>query len=155
MVDPEISKYASLLKQQYLFQGLDDAQLAHVVTRIERIEKGKEEVIYAQGSPGDKFFVIFQGRVRVTQKEGQKERQLRILNPGDYFGEGGLLFNRPRSDTLIALETTVLLGLSREDFFEWLELMPNIRLNLSAPAESRYLAQTQNFDWLSADGVIY
>lgn len=155
MVDPNISKYASLLKQQYLFQGLNDAQLAHIVTHIERIEKFKDDVIYAQGSPGDKFYVIFQGRVRVTQKEGQRERQLRILNAGDYFGEGGLLFNRPRSDTITALEPTVLLCLSREDFFELLEIMPSIRMNLSATAESRYLALKENFDWLSDDEVIY
>lgn len=155
MVDPNISKYASLLKQQYLFQGLNDAQLAHVVTHIERIEKFKDDVIYAQGSPGDKFYVIFQGRVRVTQKEGQRERQLRILNAGDYFGEGGLLFKRPRSDTITALEPTVLLRLSREDFFELLEIMPSIRMNLSATAESRYLALKENFDWLSDDEVIY
>ena len=155
MVDPDISKYASLLKQQYLFQGLNDAQLAHVVTHIERIEKFKDDVIYAQGSPGDKFYVIFQGRVRVTQKEGQRERQLRILNAGDYFGEGGLLFKRPRSDTITALEPTVLLRLSREDFFELLEIMPSIRMNLSATAESRYLALKENFDWLSDDEVIY
>lgn len=155
MVDPDISKYASLLKQQYLFQGLNDAQLAHVVTHVERIEKFKDDVIYAQGSPGDKFYVIFQGRVRVTQKEGQRERQLRILNTGDYFGEGGLLFKRPRSDTITALEPTVLLRLSREDFFELLEIMPSIRMNLSATAESRYLALKENFDWLSDDEVIY
>lgn len=155
MVDPDISKYASLLKQQYLFQGLNDAQLAHVVTHIERIEKFKDDVIYAQGSPGDKFYVIFQGRVRVTQKEGQRERQLRILNAGDYFGEGGLLFKRPRSDTITAIEPTVLLRLSREDFFELLEIMPSIRMNLSATAESRYLALKENFDWLSDDEVIY
>ncbi len=155
MVDPDISKYASLLKQQYLFQGLNDAQLAHVVTHVERIEKFKDDIIYAQGSPGDKFYVIFQGRVRVTQKEGQRERQLRILNTGDYFGEGGLLFKRPRSDTITALEPTVLLRLSREDFFELLEIMPSIRMNLSATAESRYLALKENFDWLSDDEVIY
>ncbi len=155
MVDPDISKYASLLKQQYLFQGLNDAQLAHVVTHVERIEKFKDDVIYAQGSPGDKFYVIFQGRVRVTQKEGQRERQLRILNTGDYFGEGGLLFKRPRSDTITALEPTVLLRLGREDFFELLEIMPSIRMNLSATAESRYLALKENFDWLSDDEVIY
>lgn len=155
MVDPDISKYASLLKQQYLFQGLNDAQLAHVVTHVERIEKFKDDIIYAQGSPGDKFYVIFQGRVRVTQKEGQRERQLRILNAGDYFGEGGLLFKRPRSDTITALEPTVLLRLSREDFFELLEIMPSIRMNLSATAESRYLALKENFDWLSDDEVIY
>jgi len=155
MVDPEISRYASLLKQQYLFKGLNDAQLAHVVTRIERIEKGADEVIYAQGSPGDKFYVIYQGKVRVTQKEGRRERQLRILIPGDYFGEGGLLFHRPRSDTVTALEPTVLLSLSRDDFFELLDIMPSMRMNLSATAESRFLAVKENFEWLSDDEVIY
>jgi len=155
MVDPEISRYASLLKQQYLFQGLNDAQLAHVVSRFERIDKGKDELVYEQGSSGDNFYVIFQGSVRVTQTDGYRQRQLRILGLGDYFGEGALLFDRPRSDSVTTLEPCVLLRLDREAFFDLLELVPELRMNLSATAESRHIALKENFDWLGEDEVIY
>jgi hypothetical protein len=155
MLDPDISKYAALLKQQYLFRGLNDAQLAHVVTHFERLEKLKDELVYSQGDPGDGFYVIFQGRVRVTQSDGRHERQLRILSSGDYFGEGALLFDRPRSDSVTTVEPCILLRLRQEAFFELMELVPDIRPHLSATAESRYLAMKENFDWLGEDEVIY
>jgi len=155
MADPEISRYAALLKQQYIFQGLNDAQLAHVLSHFVRVEKYPGEQVYTQGDHGESFYVIYQGKVRVTQVVDKRERQLRILGPGDYFGEGALLFDRPRSDSVTALERTVLLSLDREAFFELLDLLPDIRMNLSATAESRYLALKENFDWLSEDEVIY
>jgi Cyclic nucleotide-binding domain len=155
MADPEISRYADLLRQQYIFQGLNDAQLAHVVSHFVRVEKYPGEQVYAQGDPGDSFYVIYQGKVRVTQVVERRERQLRILGPGDYFGDGALLFDRPRSDSVATLEHTVLLCLDREAFYELLDLLPDIRMNLSATAESRYLALKENFDWLGDDEVIY
>jgi hypothetical protein len=155
MADPEISRYADLLRQQYIFQGLNDAQLAHVVSHFVRVEKYSGEQVYAQGDPGDSFYVIYQGKVRVTQVVERRERQLRILGPGDYFGDGALLFDRPRSDSVATLEHTVLLCLDREAFYELLDLLPDIRMNLSATAESRYLALKENFDWLGDDEVIY
>lgn len=155
MADPEISRYAALLRQQYIFQGLNDAQLAHVVSHFVRVEKYPGEQVYAQGDHGDSFYVIYQGKVRVTQVVERRERQLRILGPGDYFGDGALLFDRPRSDSVATLEHTVLLCLDREAFYELLDLLPDIRMNLSATAESRYLALKENFDWLGDDEVIY
>ena len=155
MLDPDLSKYAALLRQQYIFQGLNDAQLAHVVTRFERVDKPKDAIVYTQGSQGDGFYVIYQGSVRVSKTDDSHERQLRILGPGEYFGEGALLFVRPRSDSVTAIEPTVLLRLDRESFADILELLPEIRMNLSATAESRYLAQKEKFEWLSDDEVIY
>jgi len=155
MPDPDVSRYAALLRQQYIFQGLNDAQLAHVVTRFQRVEKPEDGIIYTQGSTGDGFYVIYQGSVRVTKVIDNQERQLRVLGPGDYFGEGALLFVRPRSDSVTTLEPTVLLRLDREAFTDILELLPEIRMNLSATSESRYLAQKEKFDWLGDDEVIY
>ena len=155
MVDLEIPRYAALLKQQYLFQGLNDAQLAHVLNHFERVELKAGEQVFAQGEKGDSFYVIFQGKVRVTRMEGRRERKLRNLSRGDYFGEGTLLFDRPRSNTVTAMDPSVLLRLDREAFFELLDLVPSIRMNLSATAESRHLAHRENFDWLGEDEVIY
>jgi uncharacterized membrane protein YdbT with pleckstrin-like domain len=155
MADPEITRHASFLRQQYLFQGLNDAQLAHVLSHFVRVEKYPGEHVYVQGDLGESFYVIVQGKVRVTQVDAKRERQLRILGPGDYFGDGSLLFDHPRSDTITAIDHTVLLRLAREDFFELLDLVPDIRMNLSATAESRYLALKENFVWVGDDEVIY
>src|ERR1700687_4084057 len=51
----------------------------------------KKQRIYAQGAACDAVFYIQTGKVRLTvvAKNG-KEATIGILNPGDFFGEGGL-----------------------------------------------------------------
>ena len=51
----------------------------------------KKQTIYAQGAACDAVFYIQKGKVRLTvvSKRG-KEATIGILNPGDFFGEGGL-----------------------------------------------------------------
>lgn len=155
MVDNEIPNYAALLKEHYLFKGLDEAQIAHVVIRFKRIDKDAGEVIISEGDIGSGFYIIFQGKVNVTRREDDGDKQLDVLGPEDYFGEEGLLFDRPRSATITAITPVIILRLDREDFFELLDDYPLIRKNLSATAESREIAQKVNFDWLGVDEVIY
>jgi len=155
MLDPDVSKYAALLKGQYLFQGLNDAQLAHIITRFDRLEVASQATVYSQGDKGDSFYVIYQGRVQVTHMDGNRERTLRILTIGEHFGEDALLFDRLRGESVTAIEPCVFLVLTREEFYELLEMAPGIRMNLSATAESRYIAQKENFDWLGEDEIIY
>jgi len=155
MLSDNVPQYAALLRQQYLFQGLDDAQLAHVVARFEPVRYDAGELIISEGERGDDFFIVYEGKVRVTRLVRNKERQLDLLGPGDYFGEEALLFDRPRSASVTSIVHVVLLRLQRDQFFEILQEFPSIRMNLSATAESRHLAQNETFDWLGTDEVIY
>jgi len=155
MVDQDILQYAALLKEHYLFEGLDEAQIAHVVTRLVWVELDRGEVVIEEGEIGESFYLIFRGEVEVTRLERGQPRHLANLVEGDYFGEDALLFDRPRIATITAREPTVLLSLDRNDFFELMKNFPQIRFNLSATAESRFLAQKEQFEWVGEDEVIY
>jgi len=150
-----IPQYAALLKEHYLFRGLSEAEIAHVVTRFEPVTYDENVVVIREGSRGEQFFIIFSGKVQVSRQERRKKRHLDVLGPGDNFGEDALLFRRPRPITATTLEPCIFLRLEREAFFELLQSFPQMRLNLSATAESRYLAQKEKFDWLGDDEVIY
>jgi CRP/FNR family transcriptional regulator, cyclic AMP receptor protein len=65
---------------------------------------GKKQTIYAQGAACDAVFYIQKGKVRLTvvAKNG-KEATIGILNPGDFFGEGGLAGQPLRIDSATAL----------------------------------------------------
>jgi hypothetical protein len=129
--------------------------MAHVINRFERMEFEPGKTLIQQGESGDRFYVLFRGKVRVTRKDGIQERQLNILTPGDYFGEEALLFDRPRSASITAITPVVVLSLNRESFFDLMAEFPEIRQNLAATAESRYLVRRENFDWIGDDEVIY
>lgn len=48
-------------------------------------------------------------------------KMIKILKEGDYFGEIGLMENKPWSATIIANENTELSVISWDDFFKVLE----------------------------------
>jgi hypothetical protein len=155
MSEDLIPRFADLLREHYLFQGLDEAQIAHVVTRFVLVKYKADEVVFLQDTKGDNFYIVFQGKVRLSHIEREKETHVDILSEGDYFGEEALLFNRPRLFSVKAVEPSMLLRLDRESFFELLRRFPQLRSNLSATAESRLLAQTGKFEWVGEDEVIY
>lgn len=154
-MENESEVFKLLLKQQYLFQGLDDDQIARVVTKFKSITLDPGTILISQGKSGDCFFVVARGKVVVTQGIGQRERQKNILKPGDYFGEEALLLHRLSSSTFRTSGRTTLLRLEYEQFFDLLQEFPGIRQNLSATAESRHLVRREKFEWLGEDEVIY
>jgi len=86
------------------------------------------QVVFSEGDPGDRYWVIERGRVSVTANG----RELRELGPGEGFGEIALLRDVPRTATVTALDDTDLRGLERTDF------IPAV----SGSGESRDMAET-------------
>ena len=83
-------------------------------------------VILRQGDPGDKFYLIRTGRVRVFRQDAGLETELAVLQAGDDFGEMALFMEEPRSATVAALEETRLMVLSKEQFQSILKDFPNV-----------------------------
>ena len=83
-------------------------------------------VIFRQGDPGDKFYLIRTGRVRVFREDAGLETELSVLQAGDDFGEMALFMDEPRMATVAALEETRLMVLSKEQFQSILKDFPNV-----------------------------
>ncbi|HID64829.1 MAG TPA: cyclic nucleotide-binding domain-containing protein, partial [Anaerolineae bacterium] len=73
-------------------------------------------VIFREGIPGDVLYIIWSGRVAVVKDlEGETSTLLAYGEPGDILGEISLLENGPHSASVVAVEDTCLLRLSRAD----------------------------------------
>jgi CRP-like cAMP-binding protein len=113
----------------------------------------KGDIIFCEYEPGDTFYLIQSGRVQVVRIIGELEKNIAILNPGDYFGEMSILENVPRSATTIALDDVKALEFSRENF-EVLTLgNPQIALKLLKGFVQRIYAQKRTFMILTLDDV--
>jgi MFS family permease len=71
-----------------------------------------DEAVVRQGHPAHRFYVVAEGRVRITVDGVERC----VQGPGDFFGEIALLRDVPRTATVTATEDGLLLALGREDF---------------------------------------
>lgn len=106
-----------LLRSVPIFSELSDPDIASLGRLANRRKCPKDSVVFFENEEGDFFFMILQGRIKVTiLGDDGREVILSLLGPGDFFGEMALLDQEPRSATAIAVEDTELLSLHRTDF---------------------------------------
>jgi len=110
------------LKSVPMFSQLSGEELRPVAEMFSELSVRKNSIILKEKEPGDTFYVISNGAVRV-ERGG---REIALLKEKDYFGEMALLDYETRSATLVAETDCELLKLNREDFYELLEEYPGL-----------------------------
>ncbi len=94
---------------------------------MDRVELADGEVLFRRGDPGDAFYVIESGKLRIfTVDEGGQEITLNTLGQGEAIGELALVDNQPRSASASAIGPTTLSRLSREDFLTGVQTSPEL-----------------------------
>ena len=121
----------AVLQRNYLFRDLPGALVGQVADLALRRTYAKGEVIFSQGDSGDALFGIASGRVRVSSNgvDG-RELFLNIMEPGDAFGEIAVIDGLPRTATVTALESTVLIVIQRADFLMLVTHEPQLSTHL-------------------------
>lgn len=112
-----------------LFSGLD-ARTREVVEQHSALRAVRRNTVVIQkGDESGVLYVVISGRLKVTVADGQgKEVILNTLGPGDYFGELAILGDMPRTATVMSLEDSKLLTLSRKAFLDLVREQPDIAL---------------------------
>jgi EAL domain-containing protein (putative c-di-GMP-specific phosphodiesterase class I) len=78
-------------------------------------------LVFREGEPGDRAFIIERGAVEVTALKQGRPLVLAELGPGELFGEMALIDDELRSATAMTLEPTDVLVVPREYFRERLD----------------------------------
>jgi hypothetical protein len=73
-------------------------------------------VVYEEGAPADRVFLIEHGEVEVLKRVGDQLFLLGILGSGKIFGETGIILGRTHGTTVRALGPVRLQEMSRERF---------------------------------------
>jgi CRP/FNR family transcriptional regulator, cyclic AMP receptor protein len=82
--------------------------------------------LFRDGEPAGEAFLLQEGRVRLIKHAGAMERSLRVVRPGDLFGEGALVKGAQRSSTALALDDTVVLAFDQATFDQVLATSPEV-----------------------------
>lgn len=84
------------------------------VMRVQAFTDGA--YIIKQGEEGSRFYIINEGEVRATRKEGDKDVEKIRLYAHDFFGEHALITNDVRTANIIAVGNVECLVLERSSF---------------------------------------
>lgn len=84
------------------------------------------EIIFCEFEPGNDFYLIQSGRVKISKIVKDKEKTMDILGPGDIFGEMAILEEQPRSATAIAVDNVQVLHFNRENFVTLMTSQPQL-----------------------------
>jgi CRP/FNR family transcriptional regulator, cyclic AMP receptor protein len=115
--DEQPTEREGQLSRVPFFAGLSPRALALIaeVTSEEAHALGTR--IFQYGDPGDKLFIILDGKVRISREvSGLGEEALAVLSAGEVFGEMALLDESTRSADALAHERCRLLVIKKDDF---------------------------------------
>lgn len=116
VVEVEGKSATEILAQIDLFEGLPSAHLRRLVDIGGEETHARGAMLFEEGDPGDKFYVILEGAVRISRfVPGMGEEALAVLRRGAYFGEMSLIEHAPRSAAAISHERCRLFVVARGD----------------------------------------
>jgi CRP-like cAMP-binding protein len=126
-----ITTIVESLRRVQIFSDLDDAALRQVANLCEVMQVPAQHVVFHEGDTGNHFFVVQDGRIRVSittrDPHGQTtDSTINTIYPGQIFGEQVLLYGLNRSATTTAIEPTTLLSINVNDFTALCESAPHI-----------------------------
>lgn len=96
------------LEASSLLAGLRPADVERVRTHLERCELGAGEVLFREGEPGDRLYVLTKGAVTILAGHDLRAQRLVTMAPGVPFGEMAMLDRVPRSATAVADEPSTV-----------------------------------------------
>ena len=121
------------------FSSLSTDTLSAIAARLQKRRFEHGQVIFTENSLGHTMYLIESGQVQVSvaQGEGQPEKIINYLGPGNFFGEMALLLNQRRSATLTVTLDAELWALRKTDLDELLVDHPEIAVQITRELSRR------------------
>ena len=127
----EFTRIHKFLETQALFDGIKEPNMAAIArtSRFKRIAKGT--FLFFQTDEADCVYVVRRGAFTI-QLENPEGRELIIneMNPGDCFGELGILTGEPRSTSVVAILDSEVLVIPKGAFLAVVEDEPTLTYRL-------------------------
>jgi CRP-like cAMP-binding protein len=117
----------TFLRSCEIFGQMGTRELSRVADVVQLQPYAEGSVIVREADQADSMYFIREGQVVVKQSIPPDERDaettttetlMRILKPGDYFGERALLTHEPRSASVEAVSSVVCMRVGREEFLK-------------------------------------
>lgn len=131
-----------------IFHGLTEEEVSSFARDLPRLRYKAGQSIISENDSADDFYYICKGRVEIMKNLNHPETptaQLSILEPGEFFGEMGVINDQPRSATVRALDDVELLMIPRDVFVEITFTHPMVMFNLMRTLSGRLRETNERF----------
>ncbi len=132
-----------LLGRVPLFQNLPQSELKRLATRMRHVELPTNTILFQQGQPGDRFYIVLEGQLEIFQAIGtEDERILAVRGPGEFIGELSLL--NPDGLRTASVRSTgrpaKLWEMTREEFDRLIRRQPSLAYHIAQVLSARMTA---------------
>ncbi|MDH4225102.1 MAG: pentapeptide repeat-containing protein [Deltaproteobacteria bacterium] len=104
--------FTKLKEGVIFFKNFNDGELLALLKSTQREVLKDAEIIFKEGTQGDKMYIVIGGKVKISRMIGNKQEEvLATLESGALFGEMGPIDQSPRSARATSVGDTVLLSL--------------------------------------------
>jgi CRP-like cAMP-binding protein len=103
------------------------------------------DTLFNEGDPPDALYVVTKGRmaIAIANPIDRRESVVALMEPGDLFGEMGMLDDRPRSAMARALEPSGVLAVPYQPVLELLDQQPTLLWNVTRVLAQRLRAMDE------------
>src|SRR5215208_1958232 len=125
------------LRRVPLFAGLSEEDLERLYQMAETVSIPAGQLVLQEGEPGDALYVVLDGELEITKRQGGQDILLAVSRAGEFLGEMSLLEQTPRSASVRTLRESRLLVISQAAFQTLLSCSPSAPLTILHTLTSR------------------
>ncbi len=134
------------LRRFKVFNALDDAELESWVARFGEEARPRNEVIFREGEPAERFYLLESGQVSANCNLPDGGQQfLGYYAAGEFFGATSLVEGTLRRETVDAVSQVGLLYLERADFLDLYSEYPEFQQAIDAAIVQRATRRHADF----------
>ena len=126
-----------------LFAELSDSDLRRLCQDLSEVQLAGGEELFAEGAPGDKAYIIREGKLEILTSSGGREVLIAVRKVGEFIGEMALLEEAPRMATVRAREDSLVLAIEKEHFDALVDRSPSALKSMLRTVLAR-LRETQD-----------
>jgi CRP-like cAMP-binding protein len=120
------------LKRCDLFERLTSEQIARVESRSKTRSFERNSLVYVPSDENDSLLLLGSGRVKIYHNTSDgKQALLAIIDPGELFGELGLVQPGRREESAEAMERSTVVLIPRTEVQRLMEEHPNVSLGVT------------------------
>lgn len=121
-----------------IFHGLDLPIIQHIEDIVKHRHYKKDQHVFYQGDDSDALYIIHKGIIKLYKlSDDGKEQTIRLLFPGDFFGQSSLVAKKAHYVSAQVLDDTQLCVIHQTDFQTAMGEHPELVLRILTAVNDR------------------